>query len=66
LFNRLLEGEPEFKAESWAAVSNSGDSDGSIDIGLLSAVIVLSVILVLLLGGAGVVYVLYVRSVVLL
>jgi hypothetical protein len=63
LFNRQLEGEAEFRAESWTGSSNN--SDGSSDGGLLIAVIVLSVILVLLLGGVTVAYLLYVRSVLL-
>jgi hypothetical protein len=61
--NRQLQGEAEFRAESWAGGGN--ESDGSSDGGLLIAVIVLSVILILLLGGVAVVYMLYVRSVVL-
>jgi hypothetical protein len=64
LFNRQLDGQPEFKAEFFTGVGNSGDGDGSSDVGLLPAVIALSVILALLLGGAVVVYVLYIRSVV--
>jgi hypothetical protein len=63
LLNRQLEGEAEFRAESWTDASNK--NDGSSDGSLLVAVIVLSVILILLLGGVSVVYLLYVRSVVL-
>ncbi|XP_021934572.1 uncharacterized protein LOC110837076 isoform X2 [Zootermopsis nevadensis] len=56
-----LDGQPEFKAETWTSVNNGGDGDGSSDMGLLPAVIALSVILAILLGGAVVVYVLYIR-----
>ncbi|PNF19600.1 hypothetical protein B7P43_G16780, partial [Cryptotermes secundus] len=55
-----LEGEAEFRAESWTNASNS--SDGSSDASLLVAVIVLSVILVLVIGGFSVFYLVYVRS----
>jgi hypothetical protein len=63
LSNRQLEGQTEFRTESWTGSSNN--SDGSSDGGLLIAVIVLSVSLVLLLGGVTVAYLLYVRSVLL-
>jgi hypothetical protein len=64
LFNRRLDGQPEFKAESWTDVSNNGNVDGGSDVELLPAVIALAVVLALLLCVAGVVYALYVRSVV--
>jgi len=67
LFNRNLEEATEFTSESWTD-SNSGATyeikpNQSSDTGLLVAVIVLAVIILVLLGGAGVAYLLYVRSV---
>jgi hypothetical protein len=62
LLNRGLEGATNFTSESWTA-SNSNATYESIDTGLLATVIVLAVIILLLLGGAGIVYLRYVRSV---
>jgi hypothetical protein len=59
LLNRILEGETDFTSESW----NYDDKYESSDTGLLIGVIILAVIILLLLGGAGVAYLLYARSV---
>jgi hypothetical protein len=62
LLNRKLEGVNGFTSESWAA-SPSSTIDESSDVGMLITVIVLAVVILLLLVGAGVVYLLYIRSV---
>jgi len=62
LLNRKL-GE-EFSSESWSASNtNVVKPDEVSDTGLLIAVIILAAIILLLLCGAGVAYLRYVRSV---
>jgi len=53
-----------FKSESWtASYMNETEPNQSGDTSLLIAVIILAAIILVLLGGAGVAYLYYVRSV---
>jgi hypothetical protein len=61
LLHRQL-GETDFTSDSWTASTSSNNHESN-DTGLLIGVIVLAVIIALLLGGAGVGYLLYIRSV---
>jgi len=67
LLNRVLEGATDFTSESWNSSNSCAtcvtEPNQSGDTGLLIAVIILAVILFLLLVGASVVYLRYVRSV---
>jgi hypothetical protein len=63
LLNRDLEEATDFTSASWTGVEHETKPNKSTDTGLLAAVIVLAVIILLMLGGAGVAYLRYFRSV---
>ena len=67
LLNRDLGNATDFTSESWHAsnsyANNETEPNQSSDTGLLIAVVVLAVIILVLLVGAGVGYLRYVRSV---